>query len=109
MARKRTEWLKIGSGKTYAHRVHYPLQCLIFIFPLLLFYQIATAIHPWSPEEGYSPYVIAFVLMLKFFGFFGAVGNVLPLMAVVTILLCWHLARKDPWDFDIRLYGGMAL
>jgi membrane protease YdiL (CAAX protease family) len=33
---------------------------------------------------------------------------VLPLAAVVAILLFWHLARKDPWDFDPKLYLGMA-
>ena len=107
-ARKRTNWLQLGSGKSYAHRVHRPLQCLIFISPLLLFYQIASTVHPWSPEEGSSPQVVAFILMLKFFAFFGAAGNVLPLAAVIAILLFWHLARKDPWEFDPGLYTGMA-
>src|SRR5271170_5066396 len=106
-SRKRTDWLQIGSGKSYAHRVHQPLQCLIFITPLLLCYQIASALHPWLPDqagpgETYSPHVVAFVLMLKFFALFGAVGNFLPLLAVIAILFFWHLARKDPW-----LYLGM--
>lgn len=106
--RKRTDWMTLGSGKTYAHRVHQPLQCLIFITPLLLFYQIASTFDPGAAERGSSPHVVAFVLMLKFFRFFGAVGNVLPLAAVVAILLFWHLARKDPWDVDPKLYLGMA-
>lgn len=97
----------MGSGKGYAHRVHQPLQCLVFIAPLLLFYQIASVVHP-VPHQGGSFHVVAFVLMLKFFAFFGAAGNVLPLAAVVAILLFWHLARKDPWDFDPKLYVGMA-
>src|SRR5579864_4893323 len=101
--RKRTDWLHMGSGKSYAHRVHQPLQCLIFITPLLLFYQIASAIHPWTPDQGGSPQVVAFVLMLKFFGLFGVVGNYFPLLAVVSILLFWHIARKDPWAFDPKL------
>lgn len=105
--RKRTEWLKIGSGNSYAHRVHRPLQCLIFITPLLLFYQIASTLHPWSPDQQYSSHVVAFVLMLKFFAIFGAAGNVLPLLAVVAILISWHLARKDPWDVSPKLYLGM--
>src|SRR5262245_42546432 len=110
MARKRTDWLYFGSGKSYFHRVHRPLQCLIFITPLLLFYQIGAVVHPWTPvtgEQG-TGHVIAFVLMLKFFKFFGAVGNVLPLLAVIAILMFWHLARKDPWDFEPALYGGMG-
>jgi hypothetical protein len=106
--RKRTDWLHLGSGKSYAHRVHQPLQCLVFITPLLLFYQIASAVHPWTPVQGAPSHVVAFVLMLKFFNLFGAAGNVLPLASVVAILLFWHVARKDPWDFDPKLYAGMA-
>ncbi|HVX85237.1 MAG TPA: CPBP family intramembrane glutamic endopeptidase [Phycisphaerae bacterium] len=107
--RKRTEWLQIGSGKTYAHRTHWPLQSLIFILPLLLFYQIATAIHPWAPAPDQTPpQLVAFVLLLKFFALFGAAGNILPPLAVIAILLGWHLARKDKWEFDPRLYLGMA-
>ena len=45
--------------------------------------------------------------MLKFFAVFGAVGNVLPPLAVVAIHIFWHLARKDPWSFDPKLYAGM--
>jgi hypothetical protein len=79
----------------------------VFIAPLLLFYQIASVVHP-VPHQGGGFHVVAFVLMLKFFAFFGAAGNVLPLAAVVAILLFWHLARKDPWDFEPKLYAGMA-
>jgi membrane protease YdiL (CAAX protease family) len=45
--------------------------------------------------------------MLKFFALFGAVGNILPPLAVIAILFFWHLARKDPWDFEPKLYAGM--
>src|SRR5687768_9670920 len=110
MARKRTDWLQFGSGKSYFHRVHQPLQCLIFITPLLLYYQIAALISPWSADQGAGggPQVVAFVLMLKFFGWFGVAGNYFPLLAVVAILLFWHFARKDKWSFDPKLYAGMA-
>lgn len=111
MARKRTDWLQIGSGKSYFHRVHRPLQCLVFIVPLLLYYQIGSVI--FQPQlaggirEG-PEHLVAFSLMLNFFAFFGAVGNVLPLLAVIAILLFWHVARHDPWDFEPGLYAGMA-
>ncbi|MGN6367887.1 MAG: CPBP family intramembrane glutamic endopeptidase [Phycisphaerae bacterium] len=113
MPRKRTDWLQLGSGKSYVHRVHQPLQCLIFILPLLLIYQIASTLHPWYPQTtpagvpNYGPQVVAFVLMLKFFALFGGVGNILPPLAVVAILFFWHLARKDPWIFEPKLYAGM--
>lgn len=105
--KKRSDWLQIGSGKGYFHRVHYPLQCLIFIAPLLVVYQIGAIIHPWTEQEAPN-HVIAFVLMLRFFHLFGAVGSWLPLASVIAILLCWHLARKDAWKFEPSLYAGMA-
>ena len=106
--RKKTDWLHLGSGKSYFHRTHQPLQCLVFITPLLLFYQIMSAWHPFDAAQGGGFHVVAFVLMLQFFKAFGAAGNVLPMAAVIAILICWHLARKDPWDFDPKLYAGMA-
>jgi hypothetical protein len=105
--RKRTQWLQMGSGKSYAHRVHQPLQCLIFIAPLLIFYQIASTLHPGAASQLSSPDVVAFILMQKFFALFGAAGKILPLLAVVAILLSWHLARHDKWFFDPKLYLGM--
>jgi hypothetical protein len=111
MTQKRKEWMQIGSGKSYFHRVHRPLQCLVFIAPLLIFYQIGAAFHPWEKglPGGERWDVVAFMLMQSFFRLFGASGTVLPLAAVVAILLCWHLARHDPWDFDPPLYAGMAV
>jgi membrane protease YdiL (CAAX protease family) len=108
MRRNRKDWLVFGAGKSYLDRVHHPLQCLIFITPLLLFYQIGSALDRWPPDQATPTHVVAFKLMLDFFKVFGAAGNFLPLLAVVAILLAWHLARKDPWDFDPRLYAGMA-
>jgi hypothetical protein len=108
MGRQRNEWMQFGSGKTYFHLVHRPLQCLIFISPLLIFYQIASIMLPLRAGGAAGGGLIAFQLMLNFFAFFGAFGNVLPLLSVVAILLCWHLARKDPWSFDPPLYAGMA-
>jgi len=62
----------------------------------------------WTPDQAAPTHVIAFVLMLKFFSLFGAVGNYLPLLTVVAILVAWHLARRDKWIFDPKLYLGMA-
>jgi hypothetical protein len=107
-SRKKVEWLQFGSGKSYFHRVHRPLQCLVFIAPLLVFYQIASVIHPPELAGVNWQVLVAFNLMLDFFNLFGAAANVLPPLAVIAILLSWHLARKDPWDFDPPLYAGMA-
>lgn len=33
----------------------------------------------------------------------------LPMFALVGILLCWHIARRDPWKLDIRTMPLMAV
>ena len=106
---KRKEWLQIGSGQGYFHRVHHPLQCLIFIAPLLLIYQVGSVFYARPAGAAGPIHVIAFTLMLDFFRIFGAVGNYLPLLTVIAILLAWHVARHDKWDFDPWLYFGMAM
>lgn len=108
--RKGNDWLGFGQGKGYVHRVHYPLQCLVFITPLLLIYQIGSIglFRQWTPDQAAPTHVIAFVLMLKFFALFGAAGNYLPLLTIVAILVAWHLARRDKWTFEPKLYLGMA-
>ncbi|HTV48676.1 MAG TPA: CPBP family intramembrane glutamic endopeptidase [Phycisphaerae bacterium] len=110
MAKQKSQprWLNFGSEETYFDHTHRPLQCLIFISPLLLIYQIGISIHPWTPRADHLPNVIAFELILQFFALFGAVGVYLPLMCVVAILLGWHISRRDPWRIEPGLYFGMA-
>lgn len=103
-ARSRSQRLELGQGPT-----HRPLQCLVFISPLLLIYQIGSFVHPWDPTQPSPVHVIAFTLLLKFFAAFGALGTYMPLLAVIGVLLAWHLARKDKWDFEPSLYIRMAV
>lgn len=111
---QRTEFLLLGRGAGYFHRVHRPLQCLIFITPLLVIYQVGAAARAavfasLNPQMAYRVDVRAFVLLKKFFEVFGAAGNYLPLLSVVAILLAMHIAYRDKWEFDPQLYLGMAL
>lgn len=109
------DWIPIGDGPSYVHRVHRPLQCLIFIIPFLLIYQIGSAARQQVMASLGTPGalqprvdVVAFILMQKFFSLFGAAGNYLPLLSVVAILLGMHIARrKDKWEIDPPLYSGM--
>lgn len=47
--------------------------------------------------------------MQRFFALFGATGQYLPAMAVVCILLTWHIARNDPWTVSPATLFGMLL
>jgi uncharacterized membrane protein len=47
-------------------------------------------------------------MLQGFFALFGATGRHLPALAVVSILLAWHIARKDCWSISLRTLLGMA-
>jgi membrane protease YdiL (CAAX protease family) len=53
--------------------------------------------------------IIAFTLMRRFFAWFGATGQYLPALAVIGILLSWHIAKRDPWIFRPGVLAGMTL
>jgi membrane protease YdiL (CAAX protease family) len=53
--------------------------------------------------------VAAFTLLTRFFDTCGASGRYLPAMAVVAVLLSWHVARGDRWVLRIPLLPLMAV
>lgn len=114
-AKSAKDWIPNGDGPSYVDRVHRPLQCLIFIIPFLLIYQVGSALRQQVMAHLSTPGalqprvdVVAFILMQRFFSLFGAAGNYLPLLSVVAILLAMHLARRqDKWELDPPLYSGM--
>src|SRR4051812_38052004 len=74
-----------------------PLTSLLFVLPLLILHEVGV--------RRYGPFleqrITAFSLLTQFFNYFGAYGRSLPAMAVVAILLTWHVARKDVFEFRI--------
>jgi CAAX prenyl protease-like protein len=105
-----------GAGGSGGRRVGYlehsssPLVSLAFVLPLILIYEIGTrgasAATPAAPPP---PHVIAFTLLQQFFALFGVTGPSLPALAVVGILLAWHVARKDRWRVRWTTLTGMAV
>ena len=93
-----------------------PLVSLAFVLPLILIYELGTH-GPWGGGQGGGAtgnapppqHVIAFTLLQQFFGLFGATGRSLPALAVVGILLAWHVARQDRWRVRWPTLGGMAI
>jgi len=89
------------SADSYFNRAQLPLYSLIFILPILVLFEVCTALHPSDP--------IAFRLMQVGFEKLGADGRFLPALALVGILLTWHIARKDPWQVKFNTLWKMAL
>lgn len=95
--------------KGYFARSELPLASLLFLLPLIVLYEVGTLYFASDPVSRTEQRIIAFNLMQEFFRLFGATGKYLPPMAVVLILLCWHVARQDPWRVAPRHVVGMAI
>ena len=104
------------SGGSFSRNLHdyfwrssSPLTVLLFLLPLIILYEIGTRYYASDWVRHTETRVLAFNLMRQFLGLFGATGQYLPCMAVVGILLAWHIARKDPWDLHVGTAGMMLL
>ncbi|MFW5653089.1 MAG: CPBP family intramembrane glutamic endopeptidase [Planctomycetota bacterium] len=103
-----------------------PLQILVFLLPLVLFYQIGT----WSYSqmaaaamtadgsisgsdvasgemvaEHPSTVISAWQILHDLFGIFGVASLYLPGGLLVTVLLVWHIISRDRW----RVHAGVPL
>lgn len=86
-----------------------PFHSLLFVLPFIAIYELGVRFwRDYNPNVGQGQ-IVAFALMQRFFLWFGATGVMLPALAVVGILLAWHIARKDPWRPRLGVYAGMAL
>jgi len=92
----------------YLHRSEGPLHSLVFLLPFIIFYEVGTKLFAVDPISHGEDRIIAFNLMSRFFGWFGASGKYLPGLAVVGILLAWHVARNDKWTIRPSTLLGMA-
>ena len=90
-----------GGLMTYFNRSERPLHSLAFLLPLIAVYELGSR---FSPSR-----LIAFDLLHRFFDFFGASAQIVPALAVVGILLTWHVARGDRWDVHVGTVLGMSV
>jgi hypothetical protein len=97
-----------GSQAGYVHESELPLTSLVFLLPLIVIYEIGTLYFTTAAQHGYEQQIIAFTMMQRFFRLFGVHGQHLPALAVCTILLCWHLARRDKWQVNLGTLIGMT-
>ena len=87
-----------------------PLVSLAFVFPLVVLYEVGTQMQEAVILREAAPrHVIAFTLMQQFFALFGATGRHLPALAIVGILIAWHMARRDSWNIRWPALGAMAV
>lgn len=106
--KKRKADLPPAAAPSYIEDTHRPLHCLVFLLPLVVLYEIGTAwLHP-DPAAADQSRVIAFLLFQRFLEVLGAGSVLLPGIAVVVILLVWHIATGEPWRVRVRTVLWMA-
>lgn len=76
-----------------------PLDALVFLLPLILFYEITSLAR--------NDRVISFEFLRQFLQLFGRVGFWAPGLAVIVILLATHAASGDKWVIHWRRVGFM--
>jgi hypothetical protein len=94
--------------RRYAWVSQRPLHVLVFLLPLLIAYEIGSAVYLFDPVAG-GETIRAHEQLSRVLGAFGASGVFLPGALLVVVLLAWHILSKDPWRLRPSVLGGMAI
>ncbi len=85
-----------------------PLDALVFLIPLMAFYQIVAMMRP-AGLSGRSDHVIAFDLILRVLELFGPFGAWAPPAMVTVILLATQSASGMRWSIKFRRVGWLYI
>lgn len=86
-----------------------PLHVLVFLLPLVALYEYGSLVHLSDPDTGQMQTISAHRAIATFFEAFGVVGFHLPAVALVTVLLVWHVLSSKPWRVHLPTLLGMTL
>jgi membrane protease YdiL (CAAX protease family) len=84
-----------------------PLHVLALLAPLLAVYEVGSVIFLSGPALG-AETIGARGILGSFFHAFGVASLHLPPIALVAVLLTWHVMLKDPWKLRWGVLAGMA-
>ena len=96
------------SKDSYWQVTHHPLQSLVFLLPMILAYEIGTALTIRNFGEAQHRELAASQLLHWFFSLFGASSVYLPGAVLVIVLLGWHMVYRYPWKVRFMALLGMA-
>jgi hypothetical protein len=86
-----------------------PLHILAFLLPLIGLYELGSIIYLSDPGRGIIETIAARNILSGFFEAFGVATFYLPGIALLVVLLIWHVLVKDRWTLDLRVLGGMGM
>ncbi len=85
-----------------------PLHVLLFLLPLIVLYEVGSALFLADVAAGTRETIKAYRLMGDFFNVFGIAGLFMPGVALVTVLLVWQFLSGDRWVVRWNTIAGMA-
>lgn len=91
---------------SYFHLSTRPLHILVFLLPLVILYELGSALYLTS-DESTVQMISAQALLLRLFSVFGLGSLYLPGILLVVILIVWHALTRDPWRIRWRVLGQM--
>ena len=97
MCARQVQLSKVAEG--YLHKTHRPLNCLVFILPFLVAYEVGSI---FIGDRLLAPRYLAAAL-----GVFGASGAYVPPASVVAVLFVWHVVSRQRWHVDADALLGM--
>lgn len=98
-----------GASADYWTLSSRPLYALALLSPLVLLYELGSALYLTNSGEGVRQTIRAQRLLGEFFEATGIVGLFMPGIALVAVLLAWHVLRRDPWRLRPAVLAGMAV
>jgi hypothetical protein len=100
---------KYAPRPSYFHLSTRPLHVLVFLLPLIVLYELGSALYLSGGAPGAIETIRAYRLLSSFFTWFGVSGLYLPGILLLVMLMVWHLLTPDRWRIDVRVLGWMLI
>lgn len=96
-----------AAGNGYARLSTRPLHVLVFLLPLIAVYEIGSALYLADRRHGQIETIKAKKLLYDFMEAFGSASLFLPGIALIVVLLTWHVLERDRWSIRPSVLVGM--
>jgi membrane protease YdiL (CAAX protease family) len=85
-----------------------PLHNFLLLLPLVGAYEVGSILYLTEPS-GEAKQILAQRLLGQFFELFWVGGLYLPALALLVVLLLWHILERDPWRVRPAVLLGMLI
>lgn len=93
--------------RRYQRETRRPLQCLLFLLPLVLVYELG--VFRTTSGNGTRWELLAPASIREVFGWLGLAGVWVPGLVLIGTLLVWHRLARDRWRVRLWVLPGMLV